>query len=202
MLHQLLAAVVVGMGLLSLAAATDGYRAITTEGARRLDVARSPRPLPEARLVDHLGRSFGWEDLAGRSVLVEFIFTRCPDVCQKMSSDLGALARAGLSGEDDGVRFLSITFDPENDTIERLGEIASHYGADGARWRFARIADRAELAATLEVFGVVVLPSPGRGFEHNAALHGVDPRRQLARIADIDEGEEMLRWARRESAGG
>jgi protein SCO1/2 len=202
MRHQLLAAVVAGAGLFSLGVLTDGFRAITTEGARRLDVARSPRSLPEARLVDHLGRSFGWEDLAGSSVLVEFIFTRCPDVCQKMSSDLGALARVGPLAQDDGVRFLSITFDPENDTVERMGEVASHYGADGARWRFARIADRAELAATLEVFGVVVLPSPGRGFEHNAALHGVNPHRQLARIADIDEGEEMLRWARLESSGG
>lgn len=193
---RLLTALVLALGFASLGAATDGFRAITTEGARRLEVEASPRPVPQVAMVDHLGRPFGWEALAGSSVLVEFIFTTCPDLCQKMSSDFAALYRAESLSEESRVRFLSITFDPENDTDERLRAVAEHYGADGERWRFARIDDRSELAATLEAFGIVAVRSETRRFEHNAAIHGMNGQGELARIADVGLGEEMLQWAR------
>ena len=191
---------------MSLGLATDRFRVVTSEGARRLEVARVPRSLPTVPMVDHLGRRFDWNDFDGRGVLVEFIFTTCPDVCQRMSSDFGALVRAeqlaadrsGLQG-DHSVRFVSLTFDPDNDTLERLRSVAEQFGADGERWRFARIADSKDLAETLDAFGIVAIRSPIRGFEHNAAIHGLNRRGQLARIADITETDEMLRWARFQS---
>ena len=157
-------------------------------------------------MVDHLGRRFDWSDFAGHAVLVEFIFTTCPDVCQKMSSDFGALVRAeGVEADRSGlqadhpVRFVSLTFDPANDTLERLRSVAAQFAADGERWRFARIADAKGLAETLDAFGIVAIQSPVRGFEHNTAIHGLNRRGQLARIAELTETDEMLRWARHQS---
>lgn len=195
MVHRLLVVAVVAAGFASLAAATDGFRAVTTEGARRVQIVKRPRPLPQAEMVDHQGEAFSWEELRGSSILVEFIFTTCPDICQKLSSDFGALVRAASSEENTPVRFVSVTFDPKRDTIEQLSKIAAYYGADGELWRFARIQDPRQLEETLEAFGIVAIPSPMRGFEHNAAIHGVDPSGNLARIADVNETEEMFRWA-------
>jgi protein SCO1/2 len=195
MLHRCLVAAVVVAGIVALAGATDGFRAVTAEGARRLRVERSPRTLPRVAMVDHRGEPFSWAEFEGSPVLVEFIFTTCPDICQKMSSDFRALVRKA-SEDGTAVRFVSVSFDPERDTVEQLARIAHYYGAEGELWRFARIEDSRELEETLQAFGVVAIPSPARGFEHNAAIHGVDERGRLARIADVTETEGMLRWAR------
>jgi protein SCO1/2 len=65
-----------------------------------------------------------------------------------------------------------------------LREYASHYGADGKNWRFARVKDARELAALLQAFGVVVI-ADGRGdFQHNAAVHLLAADGRLARVLD------------------
>ncbi|MEM7408818.1 MAG: SCO family protein [Myxococcota bacterium] len=195
MMERAAVAAVVVAGLVSFAVATDGFRAVTTEGARRLDVEHAPRPLPAASLRDHRGFAFSWDDYAGSPVLVEFIFTTCPDVCQKMSSDLGELVRTEQARGSD-LRFVSVSFDPANDTVAQLARVARHFGADGARWRFARIDDAAELETTLATFGIVAVPSPSRGFEHNAAIHGIDRKGRLARISDLEASAAIAAWAR------
>ena len=191
-----LVALVVTLGLLAFGVATDGLRAITSEGARRVAVEREPREIPQVDLRDHAGRGFSWSEFRGTPVLVEFIFTTCPTICQKMSSDFGALVRAEQENPESDTRFVSVSFDSEHDTTEQLDRVARHYGADGERWRFARIDDPAELAATLDAFGIVAIPSPVVGFEHNAAIHGLDSEGRLARIDDIAASEAMARWAR------
>ena len=84
MLSRVLVVAVLALGFTALWAATDGFRVVTAEGARRLQVERRPRALPPVSMVDHEGRPFAWTDLNGRPVLVEFIFTTCPDICQKI----------------------------------------------------------------------------------------------------------------------
>ena len=151
--------------------------------------------LPDLELVDHLGRRIRWTDFRGQPLLVEFIFTRCPDICQKMSSDFSELVHSNQSLEGLEIQFLSITFDPEHDSVERLAQTAARYRADGERWRFARIEDKGDLETTLDVFGVVALPSALSGFEHNVAIHGVDSLGRLSRIVGIDETKKILTWA-------
>jgi len=196
MLARVLTAFVVVAGLTTIAIATDGFRTVTTEGARRLSVLDAPRALPDVTMTDHRGRTFHWQDFAGHPLLVEFIFTTCPDICQKMSADLATAVRSTERGNDRAIRFVSLTFDPENDTVAQLNRVASSFGADGERWRFARISEPDELAATLEAFGIVAIASPDRGFEHNAAIHGLNPKGQLAKIGDISDADGMVRWAR------
>src|SRR5579864_9135816 len=80
---------------------TDGLRAFTTEGARRLAVLEQPRPIPDARLIDMRGRELRFTDEIGRTVVVEFIYATCPTICTalgesfaKLRSDIDA---AGLA---------------------------------------------------------------------------------------------------------
>lgn len=190
-------ALVVTLGFAAISLATEGFEVVTAEGARRLAVEAAPRSLPDVQMTDHLGRHISWSDFSGSTVLVEFIFTTCPSVCQKMTSDFRDLA-ADLtrSSIDPSVSLLSISFDPAQDTVDRLRQVAKSFGADGHRWRFARIDDEEELAATLETFGIVAIPSETFGFEHNAAIHGVNQSGRLAKIVDIDALASIRHWAR------
>ena len=88
--------------------------------------------VPEFRLVDQTGAPFGPERLAGRVWIADFVFTRCPDVCPRMTERLASVHRA--LGERADV--VSVSVDPAYDTPERLAAFARAHGADSPRWHF------------------------------------------------------------------
>jgi protein SCO1/2 len=85
-------------------------------------------------LTDQTGARFGSNDLAGRYYIADFIFTSCAGVCPTMTSAMAELERQ--FADDDRVRFVSITVDPDTDTPERLAEYAARFGAAPDRWHF------------------------------------------------------------------
>jgi hypothetical protein len=93
-LRGVLAAIaVVATGVAALAAVTEGFRVVTSEGAWRLAVAERPRPLPDAALTDQAGRTFRLSGLHGRPVLVEFLYMNCmncPAICGLLASQFQA----------------------------------------------------------------------------------------------------------------
>jgi protein SCO1 len=167
---------------------TDGFRAFTTEQARRLAIARRPRALPVVALDDQNGQPFTLASYRGAPLAVDFIYTQCVSVCTRLSASFERLdraERARAAGGGNRLRLLTITFDPR-DTPEQLRAYASRYRADGRDWRFARVHDARELSSLLGAFGITVIPD-GRGdFQHNAAVHVVDAEGRLARVLDID----------------
>jgi len=168
--------------------ATDGLRALTSEQARRLSIARSPRPVPDVLLEDHDGNEFRLVDLHGAPVAVEFIYTQCQTLCALLSAGMrqfSAVQRS--SGDVEGrVHLVSISFDAEGDSTPRLREYASHYGAARDTWRIARVRDPRDLGPLLEAFGIVVIPDGAGGFQHNAAVHLLGTDGRLARVLDAD----------------
>ncbi|HEU4993478.1 MAG TPA: SCO family protein [Gemmatimonadaceae bacterium] len=175
---------------------TDGLRAVTSEQARRRAIARAPRVLPVIRLEDQDGRPFTLEAYRGRAVAVDFIYTQCQSVCKLLSAGFQRIDRGQQAvAADDRLQLVSISFDPR-DTPGHLRAAASHYRANGATWRFARVSDPRQLGQLLVAFGIVVIPD-GRGdFQHNAAVHLLDREGRLAAVLDADASpEEVLRVA-------
>ena len=159
---------------------TDGFRAFTSEQARRLSVEESPRDVPPVVLRDQDGIPFVLGDYDGQRVAVNFIYTQCASTCALLSAGFQRMFRAGS-----GVQLVSISFDPR-DTPKRLKEYGAHFGADGITWRFAAVRDTTDISRLLRAFGVVVIPD-GRGdFQHNAAVHMLDAGGRLARVLDAD----------------
>jgi protein SCO1 len=187
-----LAAALAGAALLLFA--TNGLRTFTTEGARRLDIARHPRPLPLARLQDAAGREWSSSELRGRPALVDFVYTQCGTLCPRLSSRFVELQqRIRASALREQVHLLTVSFDPERDTPERLDAYARHLAAEPPLWRFARVRDPRELRGWLSVFGIVVIPDERGGFEHNAAIHLVDAHGRLIAVFDLEEVDAALR---------
>ncbi|MEU6851780.1 SCO family protein [Actinacidiphila alni] len=86
-------------------------------------VLDTPFTKPALDLTDNQGKPFDLvKETAGHPTLLFFGYTHCPDVCPTTMSDL-ALAKAKLSKADqDALRVVFVSSDPERDTPARLTE--------------------------------------------------------------------------------
>ncbi|MEX2288051.1 MAG: SCO family protein [Planctomycetaceae bacterium] len=92
-----------------------------------------PAGVPDFELVERSGRKVTRADLLGRPWAVCFIFTRCAGPCPKITGQM-RLLQDRLQDED--VRLVTITVDPEHDTPERLQKWANQFDADPEKWLF------------------------------------------------------------------
>lgn len=177
--------VIAAAGALTLAAATDGLQAFTSDAALRLDVARRPRPLPQVALETARGTQIDFAALRGRWLLVDFIYTRCTTFCMAQGGTFARLQRALAVPIAQGrVALLSLSFDPDHDGPAQLAEYRQRMGGRGAGWVVARPRDAAGLQAMLRTFGVTAIPDGLGGYAHNAAIHVVDPAGRLVAVTD------------------
>ena len=101
---------------------------------------RAPAPLPvlselpEFSLIERSGAALDKAALAGRPAIVDFIFTRCPASCPRLTARMKELEKR--IPQSSTVRLLSITVDPEHDRPEVLRRYADGWQA-GPRWLFA-----------------------------------------------------------------
>jgi len=90
--------------------------------------------VPDFSLIERSGRKVTREDLLGKVWITNFMFTHCLDTCPLQSAQLAKL-QADFAEEKD-LRLISITVDPERDTVLVLSKYAKRYGADLERWLF------------------------------------------------------------------
>lgn len=181
-------AAVLGGGILWQA--TDGAQAFTSEAARRLDVMRAPRPVPNVMLEDMGGRLMPLLPQKGEVVLVEFIYTVCGDICQIAAADFADI-RDQLRARGEKVRLISVSFDPARDTPEQMAIYGDAHEADGTIWTVAR-PELSALEDLLDLFDVVVIPDEWGGFQHNAAIHVISAEGKFSAVYDTDAVAAVL----------
>lgn len=93
-------------------------------------------PAPEFTLIAQDGSTFSSSALRGKVVAVNFVFTRCTDVCPIATAKMVAIQREFGEHFGKDVFFVSVTVDPEHDTPEVLSRYASALGCDPAGWAF------------------------------------------------------------------
>jgi protein SCO1/2 len=77
-------------------------------------------------LTDHNGKSFSTEDLRGKTFLVYFGYTLCPDACPLTMSRLRSVYNIlGKSSNDMVILFVSV--DPKRDTPEKLKQYLKQF---------------------------------------------------------------------------
>ncbi|MFQ5826389.1 MAG: SCO family protein [Dehalococcoidia bacterium] len=93
-------------------------------------------PAPGFTLINQDGQTVSLRDFRGKVVLIDFIYTSCTTMCPILSAKFAQLQKA--LGEKIGreVVLLSISFDPEYDTLPVLKEYARRYQADPDGWHF------------------------------------------------------------------
>lgn len=105
---------------------------------RQADQSKSELPVygevPEFTFVNQDGEAFGSADLIGKVSVVDFIFTRCKSACPIMAREMGQLYNNFK--ETDDLQFVSISVDPDHDTLAVLKSYALANGVTDARWQF------------------------------------------------------------------
>jgi len=198
-LGSLLSLCITAAGLFALAAGTHGYSVWTEEGQRRWQALHHPTPLPQ---MEWRNQNYAARSLAGLNksiVVLDFVYTRCPTVCQLMGYQFGRL-QALLKEKQlqDSVQLVSMSFDADHDTPAMMAEYLARYRADTAHWEGGIIEDKTRLLDLLDHLGVVVLPDDQGGFVHNAAFYLVYEGSLISiydrdQVAQIIEAIERLR---------
>lgn len=137
--------------------------------------------VPDTAFIDQQDRRRSLAEWRGMTVVVTFIYTRCPlpDYCPLMDQNFAMLQAAIV--EDPAlrnrVRLLSVTFDPEFDTPAVLTAHAARRRADPALWTFLT-GDRPTLDRFAGKFGVGVVRSADGSIDHSlrTAIIGADGR--------------------------
>jgi protein SCO1 len=131
------------------------------------------------KLLDQEGRLFAPERLAGRTVLVNFVYTGCSTVCPVQTRALAELQQQLPPPVRKGVQLLSVSLDPLNDTPAALKAFALRMGADLSTWSFVtgRPADIDRLSDALRLYR----PGPDvrKPDDHATAVWLVDRQGQL-----------------------
>lgn len=89
--------------------------------------------LLDFRLVDQTGTIVDRSIFDGQITILNFFFSHCVLVCPQMNGEMYSLER---SLKDLPVQFVSISVDPEHDTVAHLREYAKNFDAEAPRWRF------------------------------------------------------------------
>lgn len=117
-------------------------------------------PMPDFALTDQRGQAVTDEALRGAPVIVDFIFTSCPDVCPALTTAMAGVGQR-LADTEPPVRLVSVTVDPERDTPEVLASYAARYQA-GPDWHFLT-GPPETVKATLKGFMQVAEKAPMEG---------------------------------------
>ena len=118
--------------------------------------------VPDFKLRNQDGRIIHLDQFRGRQLLITFIYTRCPlpNFCPRVTHNFADIHRQLASNPAlyDKTHLLCVSFDPDNDTPERLRAYgASYIGSDAkdafSHWDFA-VPDKPELAKMAQYFDV------------------------------------------------
>lgn len=110
----------------------DSIAVVDTSYQRRPADASQPW-LKEYTLVDRMGHDFHSQELAGKVHVVSFFYSTCPGICLRMNTKKSEFAR---EFGPQGVKFVSISVDPEVDTPALLRDYAAKLNADEKDWVF------------------------------------------------------------------
>ena len=170
----------------------DGVR-FATQG--RTEIAF---PLPPFTLTDQDGKSITREDLRGRVTIVDFIFTKCPSICPRLTQKMSALVRE-TKAEGDAIRFISISVDPDNDKPPVLRAYGEKYGADFTRWAFLTGDQKAMEETVIKGFKVAYQKDEAGSIAHAERFVLVDQTTTIRAYFDADDAaqRELVAAARK-----
>ena len=93
-------------------------------------------------LTDRTERTVTRSDLAGKILVVDFLFTSCSLTCPAVSGVMAQIQTLTTNQPD--VKLVSLTVEPRDDTPAVLEKYGERFGADTNRWLFLT-GDRTQL---------------------------------------------------------
>lgn len=92
---------------------------------------------PAFTLQDAAGRTVGLSDLRGKVVVLNFVYTNCPDVCPLHAERIAEIQKmVNQTPMKEMVEFVTVTTDPKRDAGPVLRDYGEAHGLDPANWVF------------------------------------------------------------------
>jgi protein SCO1/2 len=86
--------------------------------------------------TNQLGKTVTLDDLKGKILVIDFFFSRCPTICPGMARSMKRLQNSFINSNDSIVQFISISIDPEHDSVPQLRKFADRYTSNHDSWWF------------------------------------------------------------------
>jgi protein SCO1 len=173
-------ALVLGAGLCCLLFALNHHEqevAGTGDTASGVIPPDHPRQLVDFSLTDRTGRTVTRKELAGKFLVVDFLFTGCSLTCPAVNRCMARIQQLTTNQPD--VRLVSLSVDPRDDTPDVLAAYGQRFGADTNRW-FLLTGDKAGMYDLISTSFLTQAPDdpfnymPGN-FAHTERIAVVDP---------------------------
>jgi protein SCO1 len=133
-------------------------------------------PIPDYTFTNSLGQKLSLAGLKGQAFAFTFIFTRCPfpTFCPRMNSNFSDAYKqlTAMTNGPTNWHLISISFDPDFDTPERLKGYSAMYHSDPKKWDWVTGA-MIDIDAITEQVGLVFAYEKGT-FNHNLRTVVVD----------------------------
>ena len=94
----------------------------------------SGHKIQDFEFINQYGKMIRSKQLEGKIWVVEYFFATCKGICPVMNAQMQRVQSA--YSNDQKVRILSFTVDPENDSVESLKAYAFRHNAINGKWHF------------------------------------------------------------------
>ena len=86
-------------------------------------------------LYNQHGKKITWQDFDSSILIANIFFASCPEVCTEMNKQVQVIAEEYVN--EPQVKFLTVTIDPETDSVPVIKEYSDYYKADLYKRTFA-----------------------------------------------------------------
>jgi len=147
--------------------------------------------IPDFKFLNQDSLWISEKDMAGKIYVADFFFTTCPTICPKMKTQL--LRIYDKFAEDDRIRILSHTIDPEFDGVRVLKDYAKKLNITSPRWNLltGKKSDIYRLGEKSYMVTAQEDSNEEGGFVHSGAFILVDQNRHVRGIYDGTKEEDI-----------
>ncbi|HET7118181.1 MAG TPA: SCO family protein [Hanamia sp.] len=83
--------------------------------------------------INQMGQEVSLDDLKGKIIVLDFFFTHCPTLCPKLAVAMKKLQNS-FPNQDSIVQFVSISIDPQHDSVAQLRKWAEKFNINPDSW--------------------------------------------------------------------
>lgn len=178
--------ILMAIALISLSSCKDESELPFIGKKKIIDGKEVPHQIPSWSFTRQDGKQVTNDDLSDYIYVTDFFFISCPTICPRVMKEMKKIEEAFKN--DDRVKLVSFTIDPERDTPEKLTAYAEKLGIDQDKWWFLNSDKETTYALANEYFIVAYEDKDVEGgFDHSGKIILVD---KDGHVRSFSEGTE------------
>jgi len=128
-------------------------------------------------LLDQDGNRFSLSEYIGKPLIINFVYTNCSHVCHISTAILAGIRDDMIRELGQKVNILTVSFDYEMDTPQRMKEYGENFTKNFRYWRFAA-GDKKAIEGLTEEFGFSYQKTK-EGFDHINMISVMDSKGKI-----------------------